>query len=285
MVSLYLDAFKTIDDMIDAYKSLSIRRTPLRNIEGLNIYNLDEEQYNETLETFKKERVRFSLVDIDIKYGIYHDLDLDKISKISKDFGTREVVMNLPSFIDFEAEKNELVNTIKKLISDLRRLRVNVSFHINYEINSAYIAFLIKEINNLNFMFNPGKCFEHEKSITTYYRLLRRRITNVSLYDVDENKRPTLLGYGKALILDTIDKLNIDRFRGDIYYDFNLADYVKTRTTEKRGFFSRVFRIGRKKEKAHQKIDERLKIDEDSDVDILDILDQQLKLIRKYQKS
>lgn len=283
MVSLYLDNFEYIEDVVDAYKSLNIRRFPLRNIEGVNIYDLDEEKYNELKSIINKEKVRLSLIDIDVEYDLYKGLDLEKLSSISKDFGCREMAINLPTFSSFEAEKDQLVKVVKELIVDLKKLRINPTFHVDYKINSAYIAFLINEVDGLNFLFNPGKCYENDKSITTYYRLLRRIINYVVLYDIDENKSPTLLGYGKALILDMIDKLNIDKFRGDIYYDFNLTDYVKDRTSKRGGFFSRFF--GRKKEKAHQKIDKRLKVDEDDDVDIISLLDSQLQLIKKYQKS
>ena len=61
-----------------------------------------------------------------------------------------------------------------------------IFFHINYEFTSAYIAFLIKEIPKLNFPL-IRECYENDKSITTYYRLLRN-IGNVILYDIDEDK-------------------------------------------------------------------------------------------------
>lgn len=283
MISLYLDDFSTIEEIIFATKELSIRRIPLRNIEGKNIYDMELEELQEVQESLRKEKIRVSILDITASYDLYNLLDFKKIFSIAKVFNCKDVIIKMPKFNNFEAEKTHILDVYNKIIDDFRKERLNVTFSVDYLINSAYLAFLIQEINNINFSFSPAECYESEKSITTYYRLLKRNINNVILYDVDEHKKPSLLGYGKALILDVIDKLNSDKYKGDIYYDSNLQDYVENRRKTRSSIFSKLFR--RKKRRAHIKIDKRLRLDKDQEVELIEILRSQLKFIRMYQKS
>lgn len=283
MISLYLDELLTIEKIVEAANTLSVRRIPLRNIEGNNLYNLDEGEILEVDQRLKEGRIRVDVIDIDVSYDLYHVIDVEKIFLISKILGCRNVLIKMPDFTNFDAEKEQLLLVIRNLLNQFRRERINVSFHVNYEIDSAYLAFLIKEINNLTFSFNPGKCYENDKSITTYYRLLRRSIENVILYDVDKDKKPALLGYGKALVLDVIDKLILDKYRGQIYYDSNLITYVETKNAPKKGFFSRLFKS--KKRISHQKMDEILRLDEHDEVELVALLSSQLQLLNRYKRS
>lgn len=283
MISAYLDELNEIEEMVNAATNLSIRRIPLRNINSKNIYNIEDKKLEEIKKTLKDSKIRISLIDINVNYDLYKALDVSKISELSKMFVCKNVVINMPKFTNFEAEKNQLITVISELILSFKKEKMDLSFHVDYEIDSGYIAFLLKEHKDIKFTYNPALCYINSKSITTYYRLLRNNITNVVVYDVDENKKPALIGYGKALVLDIIDKLNLDKYRGDLYYDSNLGDYVRFKNEDKQeGFFKRFF--SRKKRKSHQKIDEKLRIDEDSEIEFIDLLKSQLLLLNKYQR-
>lgn len=283
MISAYLDEFKTIEEINKAALELSLRRIPLRNIKGKNVYELEEKELAEIRTSLREHKLRISIIDITTDYDLYQTIDVFKISELAKMFNCKNIVIKMPKFTNFEAEKTQLITVINELINSFKKEKMDLNFHVDYEINSAYIAFLLKEINDLQFIYNPALCYFYSKSITTYYRLLRNNITNVIIYDLDENKKPTLIGYGKALVLDMIDKLNHDKFRGDLYYDFNLSEYVKAKNKEsKQGFFKRVF--SRKKRKSHQKIDKRLRLDKDDEIEFITLLKSQLKLLNKYQR-
>lgn len=283
MISLYLDELQTIEKIIEAANTLSIRRIPLRSIENKNIYHYDEGKILEFDQRLKESKIRVNVIDIDVIYDLYEVIDIEKIFLICKILGSRNVLIKMPEFSNFDAEKDQLLLVIRDLIEQFRRERLNLSFHINYEINSAYLAFLLKEVTDIKFSFNPGKCYENDKSITTYYRLLRRSIENVVLYDIDEDKKPALLGYGKALVLDVIDKLIIDRYKGSIYYDSNLIAYVEAKKEPKKGFFARLFKG--KKRISYRKMDAILRLDEDDEVELVTLLSSQLQLLNKYKRS
>lgn len=283
MISAYLDELKDISDVCETANSLSLKRIPLRNINDKNLYNLNKEELIEVKNTLKDSKIRVSLIDINVKYDLYNVIDISKISEISKELVSKDVVIEMPTFTNFEAEKTQLVIVIKDLISSFKKEKMELNFHVDYSINSGYIAYLLKEVKDIRFIFSPGDCYNHDKSITTYYRLLRKNITNIIVYDLDESKKPVLIGYGRALILDIIDKLNKDKFRGDLYYDFNLSDYVASKNKNKEpGFFKRIFT--RKSLKSHQQIDEKLRIIDDKEVDFTSLLKSQLQLLNKYQR-
>lgn len=283
MISAYLDELKTIEEINKAATSLSLRRIPLRNINEKNVYKLKLKELEGIRASFRKHKVRVNIIDITVNYDLYHIIDVRKISEISKMFNCKSIIIKMPKFTNFEAEKTQLLTVFNELIDSFKKEKMDLNFHIDYEINSAYVAYLLKEINGLQFVYNPAECYLNNKSITTYYRLLRNNITSVIIYDVDENKKPALIGYGKALILDIIDKLNIDKFRGDLYYDSNLGEYVRAKNEEtKKGFFKRIF--SRKKRKSHLKIDEKLRLDEGDQIEFITLLKSQLKLLNKYQR-
>lgn len=284
MISAYLDEFKTMEDINKAASKLSLKRIPLRNINEKNIYFLKEKEIEEIKETLRKNKIKISMIDIDVAHDIYSPIDVVKIGNLAKAFGCRNVVIRMPKFFDFEAEKKQISIVYNDLITSFRKEKMDLNFHVDYEIESAYIAAILKEFKHLQFVYNPGECYSNDKSITTYYRLLRNNISNAIVFDIDKDKKPTLIGYGKALVLDIIDKLNNDKFKGDLYYDSNLGDYVRYKNEEtQEGFFKRLF--SRKKRKSHQMIDEKLRVDENEEVDFIPLLKSQLKLLSKYQKS
>lgn len=284
MISAYLDELITAEEIASAANKLALKKIPLRNIEGENIYNLEEEQLKEVFKTLKDNKLKVSLIDITEEYDLYDLLDIEKLIYIENLFAAKTLLLKLPKLTNFDAEKEQLVKVIKDLIDKLKKEKIDLVFHVNYQINSGYIAYLIKKIKELYFSFSPGECYLNEKATNTYYSLLRNRIKNVVLYDVSENKKPALIGYGKARILETIDNLNQDKYKGDIYYDFNLASYVKAKQEpEEKGFFKKLFT--RKKRKAQQEIDQKLRLEKDDEIEFIELLSKQLKVINKYQKS
>lgn len=283
MISAYLDELVTIEEIVHAANELSIKRIPLRNVENQNIYFISDEKIKEIDKTLKLNKIRVELIDIDKEYDLYDYFDMRKIASICKTLGCKTVLLKLPVLTNFDAEKEQLVIFLNNLLQEFKKEKLELLFHVNYIINSGYIAYLIKNIKDLYFSYNPAECYFNDKSITTYYRLIRSRIKSISLYDLDENKKPVLIGYGKALVLDIIDSLNRDKYKGNIYYDSNLGEYVKAKKQKQEaGFFKRLFSI--KKRKSHQNIDEKLRLEDNEEIDFINLLKGQLKIISKYQK-
>ncbi len=284
MISLYVDKFHQSDTFFDKLKQLNIKNIPVRAINGMSLLELEEEIINEFSQSLNVNKIKIMFLDFNFNYQSIEEIELEKIVNLTKLFQTRKIIINLPIFEDFSNVKEESVERIKEVILMFRRNRIEVIFHINYEINSSILAYFIKHVKGIKFYFNPGLCFINKKSITSYYRLLKRNLDTVGLYDYKDEKTPVLLGYGKALILDIIDKLRKDRFRGDIIYDYNLHSYVEKREEAyKKSFFKSLF-TSRKKRKAHLEMDEKLNLTKEDDLEIVKLIDSQLTLIRRYQR-
>ena len=71
MISLYLDELQTIEKIIEAANTLSVRRIPLRNIDNKNIYNYEEDKILEFDQRLKESRIRVNVIDIDASYDLY----------------------------------------------------------------------------------------------------------------------------------------------------------------------------------------------------------------------
>ncbi len=285
MISLYLDYLKSVKAIVEGAKRLSVNRLPLRNIDDINIYDYNDEQIKQIASSFKKNKIKISLLDINVTHDIYQPVEILKIASICKEFGCRNVVINMPLTNDLAKEKTQLQKVIKSLLEEAKKEKIKLIFHPNYEINSAYHAYLIKEIKDVSFSFNPGLCYEKHRSITTFYRLLKKRLEVVMLYDVNVDKVPALLGYGKALILDILDKLEKDKFKGQIFYDSNLEEYIERREKAHKRRFRFPFFRKKKLRQAHLEMDEQLRLKEEDKMDYVSLLSSQLRFLNHYKKN
>ncbi len=284
MITAYLDQYKTLDEQIALYKNLNLTSMPLRKLNGESIYYKDD-LYLETLkDTLKGQKISVSNLDIDIPYSLMELIDLERIFYISKVLGIKEVLLKLPTLEDFNIEKELFTEKIKEILLAFKKERISLSFHVNYEIDSAYIAYLITEFKDIKFTFNPAECYFYDKAVSTYHRLLKNNLTYVILYDLDENKEIALLGYGSAFIMDTLDRMIAHKYKGDVLLDTNLLEYIHNRKSIYSKLFKLPFLKRNKSKKAYEAIEHKLNLKEDSNITFEDLYSSQISLVRRYLK-
>ncbi len=284
MITAYLDQYKTLDEQITLYKELKLTSMPLRKLNGESIYYKDDSFLEALKNTLKEQKVIISSLDIDVSYTLMELIDLDRVFYVAKVLGIKEVLLKLPMLADFNIERNLFTEKIKEIITSFKKEKINLSFHVNYEIDSAYIAYLIKEFKDIKFTFNPAECYFYDKAVSTYHRLLKNNLNYIILYDLDENKEIALLGYGSAFIIDTLDRLIVDKYKGDIILDTNLLEYINNRKSIYSKLFKLPFFKRNKSKKAYEEIEHKLKLKEEDDITFKDLYLSQISLVKRYLK-
>lgn len=284
MITAYLDQYKTLDEQITLYKELKLTSMPLRKLNGDSIYYKDDSFLEALKNTLKEQKVIISSLDIDVSYTLMELIDLDRVFYVAKVLGIKEVLLKLPMLADFNIERNLFTEKIKEIITSFKKEKINLSFHVNYEIDSAYIAYLIKEFKDIKFTFNPAECYFYDKAVSTYHRLLKNNLNYIILYDLDENKEIALLGYGSAFIIDTLDRLIVDKYKGDIILDTNLLEYINNRKSIYSKLFKLPFFKRNKSKKAYEEIEHKLKLKEEDDITFKDLYLSQISLVKRYLK-
>lgn len=210
-------------------KRTKVTKIALKEVNKKALIKLNEEDILNVLNLLKPSRVRVGFLDFKRVYKLSDDLELGEIVDITKKFVCNHVFLNIPTFNDFEEEKVLLVEKLDEIIKFFKREKIKVSFHLDYQINSAITAYLITKIKELNFIFDSAKCFKHQKSISTYYRLIKERINVLIVNDLTNKNEPTLLLQGKGQIKEMSERLKFENYKGDVIYDFNLLDYLENR--------------------------------------------------------
>ena len=224
MNSCYLDLA-----YLPLYNELKLSKIALKNVNKKGLISLTLEDENNLEDIVKANKLKIGWLDFDFNYNYDSDFPYDKVVNLVKRFSLNQVILTLPKINDFELDKSEFKEAVINIIKTFRQYRIKVVFQIDYNEDSAIIAYLISEIKEISFVFDSKACFQSDKSISTYYRLLRSKIEIFIVSDIDEKKEATLLGYGKAQLKDMALRLKHDNFKGDILYQFNLDDYLENR--------------------------------------------------------
>lgn len=224
MNSCYLDLA-----YLPLYNELKLSKIALKNVNKKGLISLTLEDENNLEDIVKTNKLKIGWLDFDFNYNYDSDFPYDKVVNLVKRFSLNQVILTLPKINDFELDKSEFKEAVINIIKTFRQNRIKVVFQIDYKEDSAIIAYLISEIKEISFVFDSKACFQSDKSISTYYRLLRSKIEIFIVSDIDEKKEATLLGYGKAQLKDMALRLKHDNFKGDILYQFNLDDYLENR--------------------------------------------------------
>lgn len=282
MVSIYPDKIESNEIFIEQLKNLKLKVIPLRVIDGKPLIESSLDVHQEVSKLLHANKIKVLYLDFGNNYVIDQTTDLDLFAELALIYKTRSILIPLFNTKLLKKDKDEAVNLINNLLKEAKKKKLDINFHLNYEIPSSYLAYFIKKVKGISFYFNPGECYLNKRSITSYYRLIRKNISIAGLSDIDEHYNPVLLGYGKGLILDTIDKLQRDRFRGFIVYDYNLVEYTKKREKAYKRFFVNPFK--RKKRKAHLQMDQALNISDKDSLSVIDVIESQLNLIKRYKK-
>ncbi len=286
MISAYVDMLVDLESQIELFKALNLDKFVLRDFNHLNVYDFSEEAIDEVETLFKLNKISPLYLDITKTYDVYGILDVERLIYLAKRFKTKDILIKVPTIKDFNIEKDIFIEQIQLLLAGVKKDKLNLTFNLSYEFDSAYIAYLIKEIKEIKFSFNPGLCYEKEKSVTSYYRLIKNNLSHVILFDLNENKKPSLIGYGKATILEHLDKLKRDNFKGSYILDTNLLEYVEERQTiYKRKFKIPFLKKGRNQnKKAYESIENRLGLAQTDEISFDKLYESQVSLVKRYIK-
>jgi hypothetical protein len=286
MISAYVDMLVDLESQIELFKALNLDKFVLRDFNHLNVYDFSEEAIDEVETLFKLNKISPLYLDITKTYDVYGILDVERLIYLAKRFKTKDILIKVPTIKDFNIEKDIFIEQIQLLLAGVKKDKLNLTFNLSYDIDSAYIAYLIKEIKEIKFSFNPGLCYEKEKSVTSYYRLIKNNLSHVILFDLNENKKPSLIGYGKATILEHLDKLKRDNFKGSYILDTNLLEYVEERQTiYKRKFKIPFLKKGRNQnKKAYESIENRLGLAQTDEISFDKLYESQVSLVKRYIK-
>ena len=170
MITAYLDQYKTLDEQITLCKDLKLTSMPLRKLNGDSIYYKDDSFLEALKNTLKEQKLNISVIDIDVSYSLMDLIDFERVFYISKILGVKEVLLKLPTLEDFNIERTLFTDKIKEIMHAFKKEKITLSFHVNYEIDSAYIAYLINEFKDINFTFNPAECYFFDKAVSSYHR-------------------------------------------------------------------------------------------------------------------
>lgn len=284
MISVYVDMIPDLNGQIDLYQTLQADKFVLRDINHTNIYDLSEEVLDQLETYFKQNKITPLYLDITKTYNVYNVLDVERIIYLAKRFKTKDVLIQVPTIKDFNIEKDILIEQVELILAGIKKEKITITFNLSYETDSAYIAYLINKIKDIKFSFNPGLCYKMDKSVTSYYRLIKNNISYVILFDLNEDKKPSLIGYGKATILEHLDKLKRDGYKGAYVLDTNLMDYVLERQMiYKRKFKLPFFRKNTDK-LAYESIESRLGLKEEDEISFDKLYESQVSLIKRYVK-
>lgn len=284
MITAYVDHYLKLEDQISLYKALNLQQMPLRKIGKESLYVKDDDFLEHLSKTLKAHKITPAYIDIVEHYTLMDLIDVERIFYIAKVLNVNTVLLNLPTLTDFQIEKDLFIQTIETFLNTFKKEKITPVFHVNYEIDSAYIAYLIHTFKDIKFSYNPGLCYYHDKAASMYHRLLANHMTHVLLYDIDENKEIALLGYGEAKIMDTLDRLILEKYKGDVILDTNLLEYIHNRKAIYGTLFKLPFFKHNKSKKAYQQIEDKLGLTKEDDVTFQDIYVSQIALVKRYLK-
>lgn len=260
---------------------LKVSKIVLKEAYNKPLLNLTEEEIFSVLENLKKSKVKVGYLDFDFNYDLDEKIAYETLIKLGKDFACSHFFLKMPKFNDQDEDKEILVSVLEEIIKNFKKEKIKVSFHINYEINSAFIAYIIKNIKEINFIFDSAKCFNYQKSISTYYRLIKDKIDILIINDLTKNYQPTLLLYGSAQIKEMSERLKHDNFKGDVIYDFNLTDYLNSRSSL---YKKRLPFLRGKLYQSHLFIEEKLSLTKESELSYEELFITQFNLVNRLFK-
>ncbi len=193
------------------------------------------------------------------------------------------LIIRLPKFNDVMEELENIKIRLQPWITYAAKQGKKLLLYPKNGYKANTYAYIFKKMksNHLFMLFDPVYFLSIHESTTTGYRVLKKKIFAFSCQDADHNLVPKLIGYGKTDIISLFKKLIRDRFSGYLLMDNKFNQHMFEDSTQKEGFFTKIFSNKKKKEKAQ--IDELSKRifpnEETKNVTYDDILENQIKVV------
>lgn len=276
--------FHSIDAQLDLYNELDIKLLSMRYFDEQTLLNVDANVLKSIPARLKKDKLSLQIIDAMYRYHLstINKNDLTLLFQNAETLGTKYLILTLPSLDSFDVQHDLLVEHIKFLLDETKKKHFELVFAIPRGYAVGQVAYLINEIKQIKFVFDPATIHQLGSSVTTSYRILKNNTQIIRIYDIEKDGQPYLLGFGVANIIDVLKKANRDKFKGLYLMDNNLLDYIENRQEvyqQKKflGLFSK-----NKKEKIHyQRMDQKLHINPDQSLTMTDMHKIFISVIKK----
>ncbi len=275
---------KSIDTQLELFKQLDIKSLSFRYFNEQTLLHIDGSILKELPLRLKKDKLTIQIIDA---MYYYHLLSIQKneltlLFQNAEALGTKYLILSLPLIDSFDLQHDILVEHLKYILDETKKKHFEVVFKMHRGFAVGQLAYLVNEVKNIKFVLDAPLIHILGSSVTTTYRILKNNTSIITIYDIDKDNQPYLLGFGSSGIIDVLKKAHRDKFKGLYLMDNNLIDYIQNRKDvyeQKRflGLFSR-----NKKEKLHyEKIDQKLKITKETDLTMLDMHKVFISVVKK----
>lgn len=275
---------KSVDAQLEIFKQLDIKLLSFRYFNDQTLLHIDGVALKELPLKIKKDKLNIQIIDAMYEYHLLSvpRNELTLLFQNAETLGTKYLILNLPLIDSFDLQHDLLVEHLKSILEETKKKHFEVVFRMHRGFVVGQLAYLINEIKNIKFVLDTPLVHVLGSSVTTTYRILKNNTSIITIYDLDKDNQPYLLGFGNSGIIDVLKKAHRDKYKGLYLMDNNLIDYIQNRKDvyeQKRflGLFSR-----NKKEKVHyEKIDQKLKITKETELSMLDMHKVYISLVKK----
>ena len=298
IITGYLDHEGTMGFEYSVQKALKfgIEYLALRTYNGKPLIELSDGELKKILLDAKGDRIKFSLLDANIKpYDPYDDKkhanSLDEFTymlKVADRLKINHLFLKLPIINNIIEEYDSIEKRLGDYVDAATRAGKKIVLlpEKGYKANTYVYIFKKMKSKHMSIAFDPVLIMQNNESATTTYRLLRSYISVLYASDATQQGEPELMGFGKSDILKILKKLQRDNFSGFIMVDHHFNPEMFKNEPVKKGFFKQLFSNDKKKkEKRLGELSRRIFPDEETkNVTEDDILENQIKLLQTVFK-
>ncbi len=275
---------QSIDGQLEVAKDLDIKLLSFRYFDNQPLLSVDPNTLKQLPIRLKKDKLSLQVVDAMYRYHLstINKNDLTLLFQNAETLGTKYLILTLPSLDSFDVQHDQLVEHIKYLMDETKKKHFELVFGVPRGYAVGQIAYLINEIKSIRFVFDAGVIHQIGSSVTTSYRILKNNTQLIRIYDIEKDGQPYLLGFGVSNIIEVLKKANRDKFKGLYMMDNNLASYIENRqTVYQQKKFLGLFSKNKKEKVQYQKMDQKLHIQNEQDLSMLDMHKIYVSVIKK----
>lgn len=275
---------KDIEPQIEMAKQLDIKGLSLRYFNDQTLLNIDQALLKELPLKLKKDKMSIFIIDAMYHYPLVtiNKVELTTLFQNAEALGTKYLVLSLPVLTSFDLQHDDLITHLKALLEETKKKHFELVFKVGMDYAVGQIAYIINEIKNIKFVFDASLIYKQGASVTTSYRILKNNIQILSIYDVDKQNEPYLLGLGASNIVDVLKKAHRDKYKGLYLMDNNLNSYIENRKEiyqQKKVLW--IFSKNKKERLHYQRMDQKLHIKDTDELTLIDMHKVYLSIIKK----
>lgn len=275
---------QSIEGQLEVAKELDIKWLSFRYFDNQPLLSVEPNLLKQLPIRLKKEKMGLQVIDAMYRYHLstINKNDLTLLFQNAETLGTKYLILTLPSLDSFDVQHDQLVDHIKYLMDEIKKKHFELVFGVPRGYAVGQIAYLINEIKSIRFVFDASLIYQMGSSVTTSYRILKNNTQLIRIYDIEKDGQPYLLGFGVSNIIEVLKKANRDKFKGLYVMDNNLSSYIENRqSVYQQKKFLGLFSKNKKEKVQYQKMDQKLHIQTDQDLSMVDMHKIYVSVIKK----